>query len=99
MTLSSFLSSLVGPLHADAPEESKVEEAEPQEEAAAVEEEEDPEDVRSLYCHRGRPSLNMAHADSPPDARTSAGDVQVQSCHAALRPLPGESPVGQGLQA
>jgi hypothetical protein len=51
MSISSFFSSLVaGTLHADAPEESKVSEAEPQEEVAgeaeAAEEEEEPEDVR-----------------------------------------------------
>jgi hypothetical protein len=52
MSISSFFSSLVaGTLHADAPEESKVSEAEPQEEqvageAEAAEEEEEPEDVR-----------------------------------------------------
>ena len=53
MSISSFLSSLVtGTLHADAPEESKISEAVPQEEeevtseAVAVEEEEEPEDVR-----------------------------------------------------
>jgi len=51
MSISSFFSSLVaGTLHADAPEESKVSEAEPQEEqvageAEAAEEEEEPEDV------------------------------------------------------
>ncbi|KAI9431171.1 Non-heme 11 kDa protein of cytochrome bc1 complex, partial [Lactarius indigo] len=49
MSLSSFFSSFVGTLHADAdaPEESKVAEAEPQEveEAAAEAEEEDPEDI------------------------------------------------------
>ncbi|KAH9023321.1 Non-heme 11 kDa protein of cytochrome bc1 complex [Lactarius hengduanensis] len=52
MTLSSFFSSFVGTIHADAPEESKVEEskvaeAEPQEveEAAAEAEGEDPEDI------------------------------------------------------
>jgi hypothetical protein len=55
MSFSSFFSSLVaGTLHADAPEESKVSVAEPQEEdvaseAVAVEEEEDPEDVRFFY--------------------------------------------------
>jgi hypothetical protein len=52
MSISSFFSSLVaGTLHADAPEESKVSVAEPQEdevagEAETAEEEEDPEDVR-----------------------------------------------------
>jgi hypothetical protein len=52
MSISSFFSSLVaGTLHADAPEESKVSEAEPQEEevageAEAAQEEEEPEDVR-----------------------------------------------------
>ncbi|KAH9175715.1 Non-heme 11 kDa protein of cytochrome bc1 complex [Lactarius sanguifluus] len=47
MSLSSFFSSFVGTLHADAPEESKVAEAEPQEveEAAAEAEEEDVEDI------------------------------------------------------
>ncbi|KAN0113562.1 hypothetical protein V8E52_007626 [Russula decolorans] len=50
MSISSFFSSLVaGTLHADAPEESKVSEAEPQEEVAgeaeAAEEEEEPEDI------------------------------------------------------
>lgn len=51
MSISSFFSSLVaGTLHADAPEESKVSVAEPQEEevagdAEAAEEEEEPEDV------------------------------------------------------
>ena len=50
MSISSFFSSLVsGTLHADAPEESEVSEAEPQEEVAgeaeAAEEEEEPEDV------------------------------------------------------
>lgn len=48
MSISSFFSSLVtGTLHADAPEESKVSEAEPQVagEAEATEEEEEPEDI------------------------------------------------------
>jgi ubiquinol-cytochrome c reductase subunit 6 len=51
MSLSSFFSSFVGTLHADAPEESKISEVEPQEveevvvEAVEVEEDE-PEDVR-----------------------------------------------------
>jgi ubiquinol-cytochrome c reductase subunit 6 len=47
MSISTFFSSLVGTLHADAPQEEKIIEAEPQE-AAAVEEpeEEGPEDVR-----------------------------------------------------
>jgi ubiquinol-cytochrome c reductase subunit 6 len=49
--ISSFFSSLVGTLHADAPEEAKVPDPEPQEEVAgqAEEEEEDPEDVRLLF--------------------------------------------------
>jgi len=49
MSISSFFSSLVGPLHADAPEEAKISEAQPQEEVVAVEadeDEEEPEDVR-----------------------------------------------------
>lgn len=51
MSVSSFFSYFVGTLHADAPEESQISEAEPQEveevEANVVEvEEEDPEDVR-----------------------------------------------------
>jgi hypothetical protein len=55
MSISSFFSSLVaGTLHADAPEESKVSEAEPQEEVAgeveAAEEEEEPEDVSLDYA-------------------------------------------------
>ncbi|KAN0129456.1 Non-heme 11 kDa protein of cytochrome bc1 complex [Lactarius tabidus] len=50
MSLSSFFSSFVGTLHADAPEESKVSEAEPQEvEDVVVEvvevEEDEPEDI------------------------------------------------------
>ena len=53
MSLSSFFSSFVGTLHADAPEESKVQETEPQEvEEAAAEveaEEDEPEDVRLLH--------------------------------------------------
>ena len=55
MSLSSFFSSFVGILHADAPEESKVEEAGPQEveEAAAEAEEEEPEDVRSFHPPAG----------------------------------------------
>ncbi|THH20925.1 hypothetical protein EW146_g515 [Bondarzewia mesenterica] len=45
MSLSSFLSSIVGVVHADAPEE-KPQEGEPQEaEAAEAEEEEEPEDI------------------------------------------------------
>ena len=58
MSLSSFFSSFLGTLHADASEESKVTEAEPQEveEVAAEAEEEEPEDVRLLhswwmFCH------------------------------------------------
>jgi len=55
MNISSFFTSLVaGPLHADAPEESKVSEAEPQEEVAAeaevAQEEEEPEDVRFAFA-------------------------------------------------
>ena len=55
MSFSSFFSSLVaGTLHADAPEESQVSEAEPQEEVAgeseAAEEEEEPEDVSLDYA-------------------------------------------------
>ena len=53
MSLSSFFSSFVGTLHADAPEESKVQGTEPQEvEEAAAEveaEEDEPEDVRLLH--------------------------------------------------
>jgi len=48
-SISSFFSSLVGSLHADAPEEAKISEAQPQEEVVAVEadeDEEEPEDVR-----------------------------------------------------
>lgn len=51
MSISSFFSSLVaGTLHADAPEESKLSEAEPQEEevtgeAEVAQEEEEPEDI------------------------------------------------------
>ncbi|KAI9448623.1 Non-heme 11 kDa protein of cytochrome bc1 complex [Lactarius psammicola] len=45
MSLSSFFSSFVGTLHADAPEESKVSEAEPQEVEEVAVEEEDPEDI------------------------------------------------------
>ena len=52
MSLSAFFSSLVSTLHADAPEESKAPEVEPQEveveEAAAEAEEEEPEDLRLL---------------------------------------------------
>ncbi|KAI0283540.1 ubiquinol-cytochrome C reductase hinge domain-containing protein [Russula brevipes] len=46
-SISSFFSSLVGTLHADAPEEAKIPDPEPQEEVAgeAAEEEEDPEDI------------------------------------------------------
>ncbi len=94
MSLSSFFSSFVGTLHADAPEESKVSEAEPQEveEAAAEAEEEDPEDVRSLHrWWRFVTEHRIAvRADSPPAARRSAGVIQVQSRCAAFRPLPGE---------
>lgn len=52
MSVSSFFSYFVGTLHADAPEESQISEAEPQEVVEEVEvkvvevEEEDPEDVR-----------------------------------------------------
>ena len=50
MSLSAFFSSYVDTLHADAPEVSKVPEAEPQEveDAAAEAEEEEPEDLRLL---------------------------------------------------
>ncbi|KAI0248961.1 hypothetical protein BJV78DRAFT_1276374 [Lactifluus subvellereus] len=46
MSLSSFFSSLVGTLHADAPQEQSLPNAEPQEESAAgaEAEEEEPED-------------------------------------------------------
>lgn len=58
MSLSSFFSSFVGTLHADAPEESKISEAEPQEVEEVVAEvveveEDDPEDVRSLHRRWG----------------------------------------------
>ncbi|KAH8981965.1 Non-heme 11 kDa protein of cytochrome bc1 complex [Lactarius hatsudake] len=55
MSLSSFFSSFVGTLHADAPEESKVAEPEPQqvEEAAAEAEEEKSKTISTC-------------ADSPP---------------------------------
>lgn len=47
MSFSSLFSSLVGTLHADAPEEAKAPEPEPQEEVVPEEaEEEEPEDVR-----------------------------------------------------
>lgn len=48
MSFSSLFSSLVGTLHADAPEEAKAPEPEPQQEEVAAEEaeEEEPEDVR-----------------------------------------------------
>lgn len=71
MSISSFFSSLVaGTLHADAPEESKVSEAEPQEEEVAGEteasqEEEEPEDVRFLILPGvGFSSLSL---DAPVD--------------------------------
>ena len=49
MSISTFVSSLLGTLHADAPQEENIIEAEPQEEAAVEEpEEEEPEDVRLL---------------------------------------------------
>jgi hypothetical protein len=106
MSLSSFFSSFVGTLHADAPEESKVSEAEPQEvEDVVVEvvevEEDEPEDVRSL--HRRWEFVteyrSAVRADSPPAARGSARVVQVQGRCAPLLPLPGEGSVWQGLQA
>jgi hypothetical protein len=82
MSLSAFFSSFIGTLHADAPEESKVPEAEPQEvEEAAAEvevEEEEPEDVRSIHPWWRLVTLRAACvADSPPATRRSAGVIQV----------------------
>jgi hypothetical protein len=57
MSISAIFSSLVGTLHADAPQEESIIEAQPQE-AAAVEEpeeEEGPEDVRLPVRSSGGP--------------------------------------------
>ncbi|SRR5258707_3943478 len=76
MNISSFISSLVvGTLHADAPEESKVSEAEPQEEevageAEAAQEEEEPEDVRfDLTSSEVYAELGCARRSTPSCAK------------------------------
>lgn len=75
MSLSSFFSYFVDTLHADAPEESKISEAEPQEVGEVVAEvveveEEDPEDVRSLHRRWGfvTEHRTTVRVDSPPAA-------------------------------
>jgi hypothetical protein len=90
MSISSFFSSLVaGTLHADAPEESNVSEAEPQQEEIAGEaeaapaqeeegpEEEEPEDVRFHFA-----SSNVSVAE-PACARRS-----IPSCAKRRKSLP-----------
>ncbi|KAH9976992.1 hypothetical protein BJV74DRAFT_861294 [Russula compacta] len=56
MSISSFFSSLVGTLHADAPEEVNAPETEPQEEVAAEAEEEEPEDVHPKLLEEAQES-------------------------------------------
>lgn len=75
MSLSSFFSYFVDTLHADAPEESQISEAEPQEVGEVVAEvveveEEDPEDVRSLHRRWGfvTEHRTAVRVDSPPAA-------------------------------
>jgi hypothetical protein len=67
MGISTIFSSLMGTLHADAPQEEKVPEAEPQETVAVEEpEEEEPEDVRvPVSFVRRALLLNQAFGDVP----------------------------------
>jgi hypothetical protein len=104
MSLSSFFSSLVGTLYADAPEETNAPEPDPQEEVAAEEvDEEEPEDVRlPVPLARGpfvaEPGL-LGVLDPSQIARRGAGVHQVQGYRSALSPLPRKSSVREGFQA
>src|SRR6266850_3811110 len=99
MSISTFFSSLVGTLHADAPQEEQIIEA-PQE-APAVEEpaEEAPEDVRLPVPSSGALSLNQVWGvpDPPQVARRGAGVIKVQGYRPTLFPLPRKSSVREGL--
>ena len=104
MSLSSFFSSLVGTLHADAPEEAKAPEPEPPQDVAPQEpEEEEPEDVRLPVPLARGPFVaeprRLGVLDPSQIARRGAGVTQVQGCCSALFPLPRKSSVWERLQA
>ena len=93
MSLSSFFSSFVSTVYADAPaeEEKPAEEAPAEEEAAEEEEEEEPEDVCAVPCGvRRRRTEEVSFVDH---ARSEGGVrpvIQVRCCYEAFPALPGE---------
>jgi hypothetical protein len=102
MSISTFFSSLVGTLHADAPQEENVPEAESQEVVAVEEpEEEGPEDVRlpALFARKGLVANQVFWGvPAPPQvARRGAGVIKMQGCRPTFFPLPRKSSIWEGL--